>query len=127
MQFAVMIASHNEHNISENQDYASLSKCLDYALRHSKFMKKPMFTRCVSIPLKTLLYGCNVTSKRRIFVIKEEDFQVFTNPNLGHVQGLFVCSFQRIELVADVAVSAQQNLFSMFLYSKVHYEAEQNN
>ncbi|AZB90916.1 hypothetical protein DKE41_012340 [Acinetobacter pittii] len=51
-----MIANHNEHNISEIKDYTSLSKCLDYALRHNKFMKKPMFTRCASIPLKTLLY-----------------------------------------------------------------------
>ncbi len=56
MQFAVMIASHNEHNISENQDYASLSKCLDYALRHSKIVQDLIvYSMCLNSPEDTSL------------------------------------------------------------------------
>gem|GEM_PF-6740184 len=60
---------------------------------------------CLNSPEDTSLLILRHTEEP-VFVIKEEDFQVFTNPNLDRVQAPFVYNFQRIELVADVVVSA---------------------
>ncbi len=76
MQFAVMIASHNEHNISEIKDYASLSKCLDYALRHSKFMEMTsVYAMCLNSPEDTsLLIQRHI--EEPVFVIREKKFDL---------------------------------------------------